>query len=262
MRAESRSDQGPLSKRQQALVVKLADGALSGRRRMRAEAHLAGSVDLDRALARQRRVTAALRGGPLPQEAGGSLALPAAIRASRGAGRSRSWRLGAATAAVAAAVLVAAIVVIQPTTSPSVARAAGLGMFPAERAAPPRRADAPLLAGGLEGLAFPDWAEVFGWRAHGSRDDVIDGRATRTVFYEHMGHRIGYTIVAGRALDLPEEAELVRRGDVVIALLRDGPRDVAVFIRDGHTCILSGEVLDRATLVKLAAWNADGAVEF
>ena len=135
MRAESRSDQGPLSKRQQALLVQLADGVLSGRRRVRAEAHLAGSVDLDRALTRQRRVTAALRGGPLPQEASGSLA----VRASRGAGRSLSWRLGAAPAAVAAAVLVVAIVVVQPTTSPNVARAAGLGMFPAERAAPSRR---------------------------------------------------------------------------------------------------------------------------
>ena len=257
-----RSDQSPLSKRQQALLVKLADGALRGRSRARAETRLAGVVDLDRALARQRRVTGALRGGPLPQEAGAGAALHMPVPTSRRAGRSRSWQLGATAAALAAAVLVAALVLVPRTTSPSLAIAAGLGTLPAERDAPARLADAPLLAGDLEGVQFPDWAGVFGWRAHGSRDDELDGRATRTVFYEHMGHRIAYTIVAGEALALPEGAEMVNRGGVEIALLRDGERDIAVFIRDGRTCILSGEVLDRATLVKLAAWTADGVVEF
>jgi hypothetical protein len=34
---------------------------------------------------------------------------------------------------------------------------------------------------------------------------------------------------------------------------RDVTRDVIVFERDGRTCVLSGEVLRRETLVKLAA---------
>jgi hypothetical protein len=248
---------GP-SKRQQALLVQLADGRLHGRRRARAEARLAGVVDLERALARQRRVTEALRGGPVPQDA--ALALPVVTSPSRV--RPRALRLPAVTAALAAAAVIAALVLGSQPTSPSVASAAGLGMLPTERAAPPRLAEAPLLAGGLEGVAFPDWDGVFGWRANGSRDDVIDGRDTRTVFYEHMGHRIGYTIVAGGTLELPEGAEIVRRNGVEIALFRDGPRDIAIFVRDGLTCILSGEVMDRATLVKLAAWHADGAIEF
>jgi hypothetical protein len=95
-----------------------------------------------------------------------------------------------------------------------------------------------------------------------TQDDVIEGRQARTVFYEHMGHRVGYTIVAGETLDIPEGAEIVRRNGVEIALFRDGPRAVAVFVRDGLTCILSGEVLDRMTLVTLASWHADGAIEF
>jgi len=33
-------------------------------------------------------------------------------------------------------------------------------------------------------------------------------------------------------------------------------------MHDGLTCILSGEVMERETLVKLAAWHADGAIEF
>ena len=245
-----------LSKRQQALLVQLADGALSGQKRARAEASLAGVLDLEKALARQRRVAGALRGGPVPQDA--ALALPA-MRPSRD--RLRALRIPAVAAALAA-VIVAAFVLVPQATSPSVVTAAGLGMLDAERAAAPRVADTPVLADGVEGVAFPDWHEVFGWHARGSRDDVIDGRPTRTVFYVHMGHRIGYTIVAGETLDLPDGAEIVRRNGVEIALFRDGPRDVAVFVRDGLTCILSGEVLERATLVKLAAWHADGAIEF
>ena len=47
------------------------------------------------------------------------------------------------------------------------------------------------------------WARIcspcgsFGWKETGSRRDTLDGRATRTVFYEHMGHRIAYTILPG-----------------------------------------------------------------
>jgi hypothetical protein len=246
-----------LSKRQQAQLVQLADGSLGERRRARAEASLAGVVDLEQALARQRRVTEALRGGPVPQDA--ALALPSMARPFRDP--LRALRLPALAAALAA-VVAAAVVLVPQGNSPGVATAAGLGMLRAEGAAPPRLADAPLLAGGVDGVAFPDWHEVFGWHARGSRADVIDGRETRTVFYVHMGHRIGYTIVAGSTLELPEGAEIVRRNGVEIALFRDGPRDVAVFVRNGLTCILSGEVLDRDTLVKLAAWHADGAIAF
>ena len=56
--------------------------------------------------------------------------------------------------------------------------------------------------------------------------------------------------------------QLTHRGGVEIALLRDGERDIAVFIREGRPRVLSGEVLDRLTLVKLAAWQAEGVVEF
>jgi hypothetical protein len=245
-----------LSKRQQALLVQLADGALSGKKRARAEASLAGVVDLEHALSRQQRVAEALRGGPVPQHA--ALTLPT-VRPSRD--RLRAFRVPALAAALAA-FIVAAVVLVPQANSPSVVSAAGLGMLRAEGAAPPRQDDAPLLTGGVEGVAFPDWHQAFGWHVRGAREDVFDGREARTVFYVHMGHRIGYTIVAGDTLDIPEGAEIVYRNGVEIALLRDGPRDIAVFVRDGLTCILSGEVMARETLVKLAAWHADGAIQF
>ena len=76
-----------------------------------------------------------------------------------------------------------------------------------------------------------------------------------TVFYEHMGHRLAYTILPGLA-ESPAGARVVRRNGVEIALYRDGEHDVAVFERDGRTCVLAGHVLRESTLVKLAAWEA------
>jgi hypothetical protein len=34
----------------------------------------------------------------------------------------------------------------------------------------------------------------------------------------------------------------------------------AIFIRNGHTCILSGHFAHRTTLVMLAAWRGDGEI--
>lgn len=52
------------------------------------------------------------------------------------------------------------------------------------------------------------------------------------------------------------------RNGVQIQLYHDGPRTVAVFERAGRTCVLAGVVHRDSTLVKLAAWRADGALTF
>jgi hypothetical protein len=41
---------------------------------------------------------------------------------------------------------------------------------------------------------------------------------------------------------------------------RHGGHEVAVFERDGHTCVIAGHVLHRSTLLKLAAWKGDGKI--
>jgi hypothetical protein len=61
---------------------------------------------------------------------------------------------------------------------------------------------------------------------------------------------------------MPDGADHVRARGLDVALLRDGDRDIAGFVRGGHTCVLAGHVLERATLVKLATWKGDGAVGF
>jgi hypothetical protein len=112
------------------------------------------------------------------------------------------------------------------------------------------------------GVTFPDWERAHGWRAVGARRDRVDGQATDTVFYFHTHHRIAYTVVDGPPLEPPAEASRVSVGGVDLHRFRDGPLDVVMFVRGGHSCVLSGDVHDPRTLLKLASWRAGGDVRF
>jgi hypothetical protein len=242
-------NRGTLSDRDRALLVQLADGTLRGRRRARAEARARAIPDADRLVERQRRVARALGGG--------AAATAPVQRASPRA--ARAWRL--APAGALAAVLVALVALIPGGGGSTVERAAELSKSPATQG-PPATAG-PVLRADVDGVRFPDWGAEFGWHESGMRRDNIDGRATTTVFYEHTGHRIAYTIVSGPRLPRPETARVVRRDGLEIAVYRDpdhGGHDVAVFERGGRTCVLAGHVERLSTLIKLAAWRGDGTL--
>ena len=139
--------------------------------------------------------------------------------------------------------------------------AADLAKRDAERPAPATAG--PVLREEFAGVTFPEWDAEFGWRATGARSDRIDGRSSRTVYYEHTGHRIAYTVLSGPPLEVPDHARRIRRDGLEIALYRDsghGGHDVAIFERNGRTCVLAGHVMRTSTLVKLAAWTGDGTV--
>jgi hypothetical protein len=79
---------------------------------------------------------------------------------------------------------------------------------------------------------------------------------TWTVFYEHEGDLVSYTIVGGSPLEVPADAEPRRKDGLDMALLRDEHgHDVAMFERDGRTCLISGYIEQRSTLVRLATWT-------
>jgi hypothetical protein len=130
--------------------------------------------------------------------------------------------------------------------------------------APEPQAGSPeLLAAQIDGVTFPRWEEEFGWRAFGSRSDEIDGRETKTVFYTHEGHDIAYTVVSGAPLEAPEGATSREVNGVDLKQYSDDHgHDIVVFERGGHTCVLSGHVEHRSTLVELASWQGDGRVTF
>ena len=113
-------------------------------------------------------------------------------------------------------------------------------------------------------VSFPNYAGKFGWKAVGTRTDEIDGRDTRTVFYEKDGRRIAYTVVDGDALSKPDDAaKATREGTELRSLTSDG-RTVVTWERNGQTCVLSvveGDV-SRDELLELAGWKGQGAVDF
>jgi hypothetical protein len=223
-----------LNERECGLLVALADGLLSGRRLTEAEALVRAHPDGERLLERQRRVRRALGGARV---------------ASRQPAR-RRWTV-VPLAAVAAAL--AALFAFFPAGASITSDAAALAHAPAEAPAP--GADGPRLQVAVDGVAFPNWSRRFGWHHTGARADTLDGRATRTVFYEHMGHRIAYTIISGAPVNTPGDVRTVRRNGMEVALRRDGDHTIAIFERGGRTCVLAGHVESETTLVRLAAWT-------
>ena len=255
-------------------LAALADGTLPESRRAEVEARVAGSAVLSDELARQRRGLAAIRA------AGSEVAAPARLRANVAAlrgeapaspearsapaerGRWGRWAaIGAASAVAAAAALA---LVVLPAGTPTVDDAAALAARPATEPAPAtQEGQRTLLAASFEGLAYPDWEREFGWRAVGERSDELEGRPTNTVFYENDdGQRIGYTIVSGEPLESPSGGERSTVEDVEFETFAADGTSGVTWLRDGHSCVLAGEGVERSTLLELAAWKGDGAVTF
>jgi len=222
--------------RDRVLLLGFADGTLRG---ASARERALALPDAARLLERQRCVRRVLRDGPVPPPPPRAPAELAAVSRQARTRISRlRWAPRAGLAGALAALLLA--LVVAPGERSVVDQAAALAHErPTERSA--------------EG--FPDWSGEFGWRQRGARHDALDGGVSTTVYYEHTGHRLAYTILPG-IVERPEGARVVRRDGLEIALYRDGEHDVAVFERDGRTCVLAGHVLRTSTLVKLAAAEA------
>jgi hypothetical protein len=203
----------------------------------------------------QRVIRALSAGGP---------AAPDTLRVPRPVVRPapRRSRRTPALVAVAATAALAVFVVLATTAGggPEVDAFARISQQPATKATP--AGNGTVLDREFEGVAYPDWSGEFGWHADGGRGDTIEGRRAETVFYTHHGHRIAYTVIAGEPLEPPDGARELRVGGVTLHHFSDGPRDVVVFERGGHTCVLAGEVIHGTTVEELAAWRGDGAVDF
>jgi hypothetical protein len=165
-----------------------------------------------------------------------------------------------------AVVLVVSLVVAMSVGGPGgsrVVQAAELSLLPSTEPPPATNTQRPeLLERSFAGVTFPAWTEKFHWRADGARTDELDGRPTTTVYYTHTHHRIGYTVISGPPIDPPDDAERLNARGVELHRFRLGFQDVVTFERDGRTCVLSGDVHDPNTLVKLASWKADDSISF
>jgi hypothetical protein len=244
-------------------LAQLADGSLSGWERVEFEAQVAYSPTLRAALERQRIGAGALRA--LDLQASPKLRARVASQntaASRPARRPRLRIAGALAGAFAAAALVAVLILPSGGESPTVVQAARLSQYPAGGRVDVDSSDGRLLAANVEGVPFPNWSREFGWREAGARSDALQGRPTRTVFYEQGGKRVAYTIVSGEGIPAPAGSRPATRNGVHLHALTDGGRRVVTWWRDGRTCVLSSADVGDRQLIKLASWKGDGAVPF
>jgi anti-sigma factor RsiW len=256
----------PLSPADEAALAALADDRLSPDDRAELEARLLHEPALAAALAEQRAGLHAITA------AAGSVSAPLALRSrvealqreAAAPRRRRSWpRIRLLPAAgLGAAVAAALLIVVLAGSGPTVETVLAAAARPPVAAASLDPSQPRLLRDRVETVRFPNYAEKFGWQAEGTRADEFDGRDTRTVLYDRDGSRIAYTIVAGEALDWPEDAARTTREGVDLASFTEGGRTVVTWRRDGRTCVLSGEGVPRDQLLELAAWKGQGAVAF
>ena len=75
-------------------------------------------------------------------------------------------------------------------------------------------ANGAVLKASMGGVPFPYWGDSFQWEAVGARDDKIEDRSAKTVFYDNpKGARAAYTILGGDTIDAPSGArKLTRNG--------------------------------------------------
>ncbi|MBV8430091.1 MAG: hypothetical protein JO244_02940 [Solirubrobacterales bacterium] len=235
-------------------VSALADGTLDPGRVPEVRDVIASSPELSRRYEREREaVTAlhALRADRAP--AGLRLGVDALRRPARPP-RRRLVFGGALAGAVAA--VVAALVLLLPggtPGAPSVSQAAALSLQGPVMAAPlPDRTHPTVkLRQDVEEVYFPNWSSL-GWRAVGQRVDRFGHRMAVTVYYQHAGVRIAYTILAAPALRWPgTPTQWI--GQVKLQSFGSGKRVVVTWRRDGHTCILAGSGVGAQALAELAA---------
>jgi hypothetical protein len=187
-----------------------------------------------------------------------------AVAHGAGARRRRLRGLLLPAGGLVAALVVAVVVIAGGGGAPSVLATASLAARGPVLPAPAEdEANKALLKSSIEGVPFPYWGDLK-WESDGARDDKIDGRDARTVYYVNpKGVHAAYTILGGDAIDPPSDAAKRTDKGVQLYVVEDKGRRVVTWERDGHTCVLSAPLaVPEQKLLDLAAWKGGGKVPF
>jgi hypothetical protein len=249
-------------------LARLADGTIEPARVYDVERSVAASTELQARLDEQLQAVAAVRTLAYQRA-------PATLRMRRRllvrAARPRRSRftvarrpaLGLGLAGVLAALVLVLTALGGSQAGLTVADAATLAVRPATgMVAEPPDDGTTLPHVRAAGLPFPYWEDRFGWVATGVRRDDVDGRLLTTVFYRRRGSRVAYTIVPGASLLAGHDVRTIRRGGLRIGTFTTGHRLLVMWLRRGHTCVLSGVDVPLDALVKLAAWRNHGTLPY
>jgi hypothetical protein len=257
----------------EAELTRLADGSLPDAERESLQARIASSPELQTRMREQERAVSLI-------QSTGEIAAPASLRASvagltdasaqrggRYEGRqsisarrqNAFWRQRASLGIVALAIVLIAIVsvALHGRTAPTVGSTARLALAPATGPAPTVSAsDRDLLSvrpTGAGSIPFPSYAQFTAWRANGVRHDTLQGRHVTTVFYSIAGTRVGYSIVSGAPLAVPQGSTVRGPTGIGYVFVSSGGAKILTWRRDGHTCVIAGRSVARSTLLALAA---------
>jgi hypothetical protein len=217
------------------------------------------------------------RGRALIAAAVAETAAPLALRERIEADRARAGQTGGArrsrgllgklvpAGGLLAAAVVALVLVLGGSNAPSVLATASLATRGPVLPAPAEDAsNDTVLKASIEGTPFPYWGDSFQWEAVGARDDKIDDRAAKTVYYENpKGVRAAYTILGGDTIDAPSGSQEKTHNGVKLSITLNEGRRIVTWTRNGHTCVLSAPVgVPEDKLLQLAAWKGKGNVPF
>jgi len=166
--------------------------------------------------------------------------------------------LAAAATALAVAFVVTGTLLVTGDSGrgPSVADAAPLALRQATSPPPALdRVDSHFIQAEVGGVKFPNYAYDTPWKTLGARRDEVSGRRAMTVLYSAKGGPVGYTIVDGKPLEIPDGArKLTVAGRSFWILDRDGA-PVVTWRQNGRTCIVSGRNATPSQLLEFAAWR-------
>lgn len=253
----------------QARLAALADGSLGHEEREALLGEIDGSPQIASDLERQReglRLLSSLDNVSAPAAlhrsveslVAGASAGHSKIRAQR---RMRISIAGVGALVATAAAVLAIVLASTGPSGPSLLNAAQVALRAPTLAPPSPSPSRPRqLTRSVQGIAFPYWQDSLGWRATGARTDRVDGREVTTVFYSAADStsgagRVGYAIVAGRALPVPSGGTTVSHAGHLYVLLSSHGATVLTWRRAGHTCILVTRDVSSTTLLHLAAWE-------
>src|SRR4029453_1958579 len=187
---------------------------------------------------------------------------------ARAAKPARSRRLRALLPAgglVAAAIVAVVLVLGGDGGAPSVLATASLATGGPLLPAPAEdTSNDKVLKASMEGVPFPYWGGSFRWEAVGAREDKIEDRDAKTVFYDNpKGARAAYTILGGDTIDAPSGSQETTKNGVKLFITQKVGRRIVTWTRNGHTCVLSAPLaVPQDKLLELAAWKGKGGVPF
>ena len=232
-------------------ITRLVDGALTAAEHRALEEWARQRPDVQRRIARQRRVVGELEaGGPevprsLVQHIQGRVDATYGTHSARRRPRFGrvvgGWRLAIPAIVAATAAALAIVLFGGGTPGPSITRAAELAY-----AAPTSSAPAPQSSTHLDvsygGVIYPNYERQFRAAPTGQLRNRIGGRPALTVFYRLSdGTRLSYTVIAGKPVPPPGVARVVEYDGVALRVFNTGKLAVVTLVRHGRTCVLAAE---------------------